>query len=155
MCGDCGKKYSFEELMKLKRVKLVETDSDVKPLHGYTNECSCGYTFHKDKWMLKTPVWIGNYRFEVSSVFLEMNYAFDNTSDGIWYETMVFHRQVAMQDLLQIDVEIECGYSQRYGTKQEAEANHSKIVAQMRAGGAKIEGKTLILDEEWNKYSGA
>lgn len=114
-CGDCGKLYATEELMKLKKQKAVEQDTNPKKQHGYVSVCECGYVFHKDKWQLKDNIeinlnWLQSLRGYVSTVFLELNHF------GCWYETMIF-----LGDW-------KCHYQRRYVTKAEARDGHRQVL---------------------------
>jgi len=118
-CGKCDKGYSTDDFLKLSKV-LVDPK---RPECGYTPVCTCGYTFHLDKWMKKDyvnvyrrffgiPIWVG--KIEVSTVFLEISHF------GYWFETMLFCKK-------KLFVPIECHYADRYITKSEAIQGHNKV----------------------------
>lgn len=117
-CGDCGKKYTTDELIKLKKVKAVETDINPKEQHGYICVCKCGYIFHKDRWQLKDNVtfsfnWLQGVKGFVSTIFLELNHF------GYWYETMIF---------IDKESDCKCSYQNRYVTIAEARKGHREVL---------------------------
>lgn len=122
-CGKCGKEYTTDGLLKLKKIPAVPKDPDPKKNYGYTSVCTCGYIFHRDKWHLRETVKFV-YRkkkvvIDVSTVFLELNHF------GYWYETMLFNGKGN-------ELELDLGYQKRYVTKEEAEKNHKKIMKQLK-----------------------
>lgn len=121
-CGRCNKGY--KSLLDMPKVKLVETDSDVNPEHGFTGRCPCGYTFHKDKWFLQDLFEITSNGktvalVKLSTVYLELNHS------GYWYESMLFIEE-------KYDSGFEFEWSLRYRTRNEAKARHRRVVRQMR-----------------------
>lgn len=129
-CGQCGKEYDTDSLIKLKHIKAVETDTNPIQQHGYTPVCECGYIFHKDKWHKTTTVEIEKDNLKsnvkVSTVFLELDHY------GYWYETMIF-----VEDTNK-GVNISCDYQDRYKTKEEAEKVHETVVSKLKKGLYKI-----------------
>jgi len=123
-CGNCGRGYSTFELSSLKKVKMVEEDTDPERQHGFTPVCDCGYVFHKDKWHLISKVelktQLGPITVRVSTVFLETCHF------GYWYETMIF-----VEDATK---DVECDFQKRYKTKEEAKEGHKKVVETLKAG---------------------
>jgi hypothetical protein len=110
-CGKCDKEYTTDDFLKLQMV-LVDPK---RPECGYTPVCTCGYTFHLDKWMKKDvvkiykkfvgiPIRVG--KVEVSTVYLELSMF------GYWYETMIFCKRYLF-------FPIECDHQNRYVTKSE------------------------------------
>lgn len=92
-CGKCGKIYTLDELLKLKQIKTVESDTNPSEEHGFTSMCDCGYRFHLDRWRLNDDVEIktdeGYISVTISTIDLELNHGFGE-GENIWYETMVF-----------------------------------------------------------------
>jgi hypothetical protein len=149
-CGKCGKEYTNEEYLNLKRVKMVEDDPDPWRNYGFTSVCECGYVFHKDKWQKVTKLSFKYYpslfhrfinlltfglvckpveiKIRVSTVFLELNHGFGGRN--LWYETMIFDEgsSIILHDL----------GAWRYETKEEAEEGHEKIVGLLREGKFKL-----------------
>lgn len=118
-CEDCGIEYTTKKLLKLKKVKAVETDTNPKKQHGYVSVCGCGYIFHKDKWQLKNNVvfplnWLQAVEGYISTVFLELNHF------GFWYETMIFTKPY------------KCYYQKRYILKSEARRGHEEILRKIK-----------------------
>lgn len=67
-------------------------------------------------------------RYEVSTVFLGLNYNLFNEGDPILFETMVFTK-----DDKSITGRNNCfGIQERYRTKQEAQIGHVKVVRKVR-----------------------
>jgi len=122
-CGKCEKKYNFDEFHTLDKVKAVETDSDVKPEHGYDMVCTCGYVFHKDKWRIRdtveieTPMGVG--LIDVSTIFLELCHF------GYWYESMLF-----VNEKSKIDFDLHQQW--RFIDKEGAEKWHKKVVKMLQ-----------------------
>ena len=104
--------YSFDEYIKLERVKAVADDPDPKKNYGYTMVCKhCDYIFHQDKpiWKAYGKIkhhitslhWLVNklthgklaaphrIDIELSTVFLELAHD-DWRGEPNWYETMFF-----------------------------------------------------------------
>lgn len=149
-CGNCGKIYTTFELIGLKRVKLVDSDTDPGSQHGYTSACDCGYRFHVDKWVLRDvlKVKIDNKEVDgketemlVSTVDLELNHSFFSDKD-LWYETGLF-----------VDIEnkdfMTMIYEERYENKEEAIAGHNKILQLLKDGKYEI----YKSDENWYRIS--
>lgn len=90
-CGKCGKVYSSDEFASLTYEKMVEDDPDPKQNYGYGAVCPCGYRFHKDKWHTSDDINRFPKKYQVSSVFLELDHGYGD--EHIWYETMIFHYQ--------------------------------------------------------------
>jgi hypothetical protein len=143
-CGKCSKEYTFDEFIKLPKVSVISTDPDPKKNYGFTSVCSCGYIFHKDKWHLKDTIKFTYKKkkavIDVSTIFLELNHF------GFWYETMLFEGKGS-------EVNFNLGYQRRYVTKEEAEKNHKKIVAQLKNKKFKLiaEGKEPVYDIEFKE----
>jgi len=134
-CGNCGRGYSTFELSGLKKVKMVEEDTDPERQQGYTPVCDCGYVFHKDRWHLVENVELetkrGRIITRVSTVFLELNHS------GYWYETMIFIEQAAFN--------IGCEFQERYKTKKEAEEGHRKVIEALKVGRFQIVPSKYLL----------
>lgn len=148
-CGKCGKIYTFDEFLKLKKVKAVESDTNPSKEHGFTGVCDCGYRFHVDKWRLHDKVKIktdkGYVNIQVSTVDLELNNGFGE-GDNIWYETMVFPGGFGDDGLEWLI----CSYVNNYETKEDALRDHDRILNLLKEGKYKIEDyddgkKELIL----------
>ena len=137
-CGKCGKIYTFEEFIRLKKIKAIENDTDPDNEYGFVGMCDCGYRFHLDKWRLHDNVEIktdkGYVNITVSTVDLELNHGFKE-GDNIWYETMVFPGGFG-DDKLEW---IKCGYINRYETKEEAIKDHDRIMNLLKERKYKIE----------------
>jgi len=138
-CGKCGKEYTFEERLALKKIKMVEDDPDPMKNYGYTRVCTCGYVFHKNKWGLQDNFEIEVFKDhktetlkgKVSTVFLELDHGFDGKH--LWYETMVFAEGA------------ECYFQERYETKKEAKQGHTKILKALMSGNYKLEPHEWLL----------
>lgn len=130
-CGKCGKVYG--SLLGLKSVKAVDSDTDPKKEHGFVAQCSCGYTFHKDKWFIKDTIEIEEALVEISTVDLELEHF------GNWFETMVFIKDSKGKSL-------ECGFQDRYKTKEEAELGHEEIIRKLKAGRYRVVPSTYGLE---------
>lgn len=137
-CGKCGKIYTFEEFIRLKKVKAVEGDTNPSEEHGFTAMCDCGYRFHIDKWRLHDVVEIktdkGYINILVSTVDLELNHSF-GIGKTLWYETMIFPGGFE-DDRVEW---LKCSYSNRYETKEDAIRDHNRIVNLLKEGKYKIE----------------
>lgn len=152
-CGKCGKIYTFEEFIMLKKVKAVESDTNPSKEHGFTGVCDCGYRFHTDKWRLHDKVKIktdeGYINVTVSTVDLEINNGFEK-GEYIWYETMIFPGGLGDNRLERF----KCNYVNNYETKGEAIKDHDRIVNLLKEGKYKIEDsdedekELIILEEE-------
>ena len=151
-CGKCGKIYTFDEFIKLKKIKAVESDIDPSKEHGFTGMCDCGYRFFVDRWRLHDDVEIktdkGYINVRVSTVDLELNNGLEE-GEYIWYETMIFPGGLGNDKLDWI----ECSYVNNYQTKEDAIKDHDRIVNLLKEGKYKIEDsdedkKELILLEE-------
>ena len=121
-CGRCGKEYTLDEYLRLKKVPVNPNDPDPRLGSGYTSVCSCGYVFGKDKWMKKTKVELEECEVEVSTVFLEVNHGSDE--HPLWYETRIFPESPM----------IDCWNVWRYETREEAERGHERIVKLLKDG---------------------
>ena len=150
-CGNCGKFYSFDEFIKLDKVKMVESDTDPKEQHGYTPICECGYRFHLDKWRLYDSVKIKTNREDidaiVATVDLEVNPGYTE-EEGLWYSTMIFPGGFG-DDRLEW---LKCYYENKYETKEEAIKGHNIVMNLLKEGKYKIEDsdenkKELIIIE--------
>lgn len=151
-CGKCGRIYTFEEFIGLKKVKAVESDINPSKEHGFVGMCDCGYRFHLDKWRLHDDVNIktdkGHIKVTVSTVDLELNHGFGE-GENIWYETMIFSDRLGNEELEWL----ECNYTNRYETKANAIKDHDRIVNSLKEGKYKIEDlgenkKELIILKE-------
>ena len=149
-CGKCGKIYTTEEFLMLKKVKAVESDIDPSKEHGFVGVCDCGYRFHLDKWILHDIVKIKideeDIDITISTVYLELNGGFYEEEKNLWYETMIFPGGFG-EEL------IECSYVNRYETKEDALLDHNRIVNLLKEGKYKIEDldenkKELVILEE-------
>ncbi len=151
-CGKCGKIYTFEEFIMLKKVKAIESDINPAKEHGFTGMCDCGYRFIVDKWRLHDDVEIktykGNVNIRVSTVDLEINNGFEE-GENIWYETMIFPGGLG-DDKLEW---LKCSYVNNYETKEDAIKDHNRIVNLLKEEKYKIEDlddneKELIISEK-------
>lgn len=151
-CGKCEKIYTFDEFLKLKKVKAVESDTNPSKEHGFTGVCDCGYRFHLDRWRLNDDVKIktdkGYINTTISTIDLELNNGFEE-GKNIWNETMIFPGGLG-NDRLEW---IECYYANNYETREEAIKDHDRIVNLLREGKYKIEDlkdnkKELVILEE-------
>lgn len=137
-CGKCGKIYTFDEFLRLKKVKMVESDINPSEEHGFTGMCDCGYRFHLDKWRIHDKVKIktdkGYVNIQVSTVDLELNHGFE-VGEHKWYETMVFPGGFG-DDALEW---LRCSYVNNYETKEEAIEDHNRILNLLKEGKYKIE----------------
>lgn len=149
-CGKCGKIYTFDEFLRLKKVKAVESDTNPSKEHGFTGVCDCGYRFHIDKWRLHDDVEIktdkGNINIRVSTVDLELNHSFEE-GKNLWYETMIFPGGFGDDELEWL----KCSYVNNYETKEDALKDHERIMNLLKDGKYKIEDsdegkKELILE---------
>ena len=151
-CGKCGKIYTFDEFLRLKKVKVVESDTNPSEEHGFAGVCDCGYRFHLDKWRLHDKVKIktdkGYVNVMVSTVDLELNHDFGE-GKNIWYETMIFPGGFGDDELEWL----RCSYVNNYETKEEAIKDHDRIINLLKDGQYKIEDsdedkKELIIYEK-------
>ena len=137
-CGKCGKIYTTEEFIMLKKVKAVERDSNPFKEHGFVGVCDCGYRFHIDKWRLHDDVKIKTdneyINIRISTVDLELNHGYEE-GKNLWYETMIFPGGFGNDELEWI----ECNYMNRYETQEEAIVDHDRIVNLLKEGKYKIE----------------
>ena len=137
-CGKCGKIYTFDEFLKLKHVKAVDSDTDPYKEHGFTGVCDCGYRFLMDKWRLHDDVEIktdkGHINVRISTVDLELNHGFEE-GEHIWYETMVFPGGFGDDELKWLG----CSYVNNYETKEKAIEDHNRILNLLKEGKYKIE----------------
>lgn len=137
-CGKCGRMYTFEEFLQLKKVKAVESDIDPYKEHGFVAVCDCGYRFHIDKWRLHDDVNIKiNKEYInviVSTVDLELNHGYPR-GKNLWYETMILPGGLGENNL----EHIKCYYTKRYETKEEAIEDHNRIINLLKEGNYKIE----------------
>jgi len=147
-CGKCGKEYTTDEFLNLKRIKLVEYDPDPWKNYGFTSVCECGYVFHRDYWRKVTRLSLKYYpsilyrllnlltggllckpiviNVKVLTYFLELR----GLDGDLWYETVVFDEggSIILSDF---DV---C----RYETREDAEKGHEKIVRLLKEGKFKL-----------------
>lgn len=142
-CGNCEKVYNVNDFLSLKKIKLVESDTDPGKQHGYTPVCECGYRFHIDRWRKDDSVKIRNgeeLELLVSSIFLEVNHkSFDDKDE--FYETAILWHRI---DGTIKNIEI----IERYGTKDEAIENHNRILNLINDGKYKIDKVTILENEE-------
>lgn len=153
-CGNCCMEYTFAEFIQLTTVQAVESDTSPSREHGFVGKCDCGYRFHLDTWRLHDDVVIdtdhGYVNIKVSTVFLEFNHGYD-AAKNIWYETMIFCGGFGDDEIEWL----ESNFVHRYETKEEAIADHDKILDLLKKGKFRIEdyrweeGKKelIILDE--------
>lgn len=141
-CGNCGKIYTFDDFIKLEKVKLVESDTNPEEQHGYTSKCECGYRFHLDKWRFHDKLSIkidtkDNKMLSedrdvlVSTIDLELNHGW--LDKDLWYETMIFIEDEEGKE------KIECYFENRYETKEDAINDHNRIVNLIKDGKYTIE----------------
>jgi len=149
-CGKCGKIYTFDEFLRLKKVKAVENDTDPSKEHGFTGICNCGYRFLIDRWRLHDDVEIktdkGYINVRVSTIDLELNHGFDK-GENVWYESKIFPGGLGDNELEWL----KCYYENRYETQEEALKDHDRILSLLKDGKYKIEdsgedNKELILE---------
>ena len=137
-CGKCGRIYSFEEFVMLKKIKAVESDISPAREHGFVGICDCGYRFHLDKWRLHDKVKIKidkeYINVTVSTVDLELNHGYE-IGENIWYETMIFAGGFGDDELEWL----KCSYMNRYETKEEAIEDHNRIVNLLKEEKYKVE----------------
>ena len=137
-CGKCHRIYEVDALLKLKRIEAVPGD----PRYGNISCCSCGYVFHRDRWITHTTVHSKGFDIRVSTVYLEMSHNKWDVDEELWYETMLFCNES------QMNVEgARCDYQDRYATKKEALADHNRIVKLLTEEKCRIvknEGKNYI-----------
>ncbi len=137
-CGKCGKIYTLEEFISLKKVKAVESDTNPSKEHGFVGVCDCGYRFHLDKWRLHDKVKIKIDKeyidVQVSTIDLELNHGYEE-GEHKWYETMIFPGGLGDNALEWI----ECNYTNRYETKEESIEDHNRIVNLLKEGKYKVE----------------
>jgi len=154
-CGKCEKIYTFDEFLKLKKVKAVESDTNPSKEHGFTGVCDCGYRFLIDRWRLHDDVEIktdkGSIDARVSTVDLELNHGFEE-GEKIWYESKVFPGGLGDDGDGKLEW-LKCYYENRYETREEAIKDHDRIVNLLREGKYKIEDlkdnkKELVILEE-------
>ncbi len=137
-CGKCGKIYTFDEFIRLKKIRAVESDINPSKEHGFVGVCDCGYRFHLDRWRLNDYIDIktdkGSINVTVSTIDLELN---EGLKEGeyIWYETMIFPGGLGEEKLEWL----ECSYENRYETKDEAIKDHNRIVNLLKEGKYNIE----------------
>jgi len=140
-CGNCGKIYSTLELIRLERVKAVESDIDPDNQYGYTSVCTCGYRFHLDKFRIhdRLKIKIDDKETDVliSTVDLELNHGFFDKD--LWYETGIFINS----DDEDIGTMI---YEKRYENKEKAIAGHNRILELLN------NGRYTIYKSEENGY---
>lgn len=144
-CSYCGKIYNINEFISLKKIKLVESDTDPAKQHGYTPVCECGYRFYLDRWRKNDNITIKlngkELELLVSSIFLELNHKiFDDKYE--YYETAILWLD---NDEAIKNVEV----MQRYETKKEAIENHNKILNLIKEGKYKIDKVKILENEEY------
>lgn len=183
-CGNCGKEYTFNEFIYLlNRTIVIEDEADpthgISPTdpngHGYIPTCSCGYRFVLDKWRLHDTVKIKTdnileYKeidikeidILVSTVFLELNHGYEEGKNR-WYETMIFPEGFEHDETEWLDTKrLNCGYQNRYETKEEAIKCHNNILNLLKTGKYKIikikdyfedkDNMELVLDDSEDKF---
>jgi hypothetical protein len=146
-CGNCGKIYNINELLSLKKIKMVETDEDINPIHGFTSVCKCGYRFHIDRWRIddRIKVIIDEKESEliISSIFLELNAKILDEEDE-YYETAIMWLDNTEEGIKNIEV------MQQYDTKENAILGHNKLVSTIKDGKYKVE-KEIVFENEENR----
>jgi hypothetical protein len=151
-CGKCGKIYTLDGFLRLKKIKMVESDTNPSEEHGFIGMCDCGYRFHLDRWRLNNDVEIktnkGYINVTISTIDLELNHGFEE-GENLWYETMIFPGGLGNDKLEWL----KCNYEIRYETKEEAIKDHDMIVNLLKEGKYEIKGssddkKELIILEE-------
>ncbi len=148
-CGNCGKIYDIEEFLSLKKIKLIEEDTDPSSQHGFTPVCGCGYRFHIDRWRMDNIVKIDidgkETELMVSSIFLELNGKIFDEKDE-YYETAILWLDETNKDFKTIQI------IERYDTKEKAIEDHNKILDLLKRRKYKIDitddEKTIVFDDE-------
>ncbi len=146
-CGNCGKIYDVDKLLSLKKIKMVESDSDPGRQHGYTPVCNCGYRFGLDKWTMHDKVKINangeELELTVSSVFLELNHKMITGKDE-YYETAILWTNKDSGNIESVDI------IDRYETKEDAIEDHNRILKMINDRKYRVE-KITVLEKEENK----
>ena len=148
-CGNCGKIYDVYELLSLKKIKMVESNDDINPIHGYTPVCECGYRFHLDRWRMDNKVKINidgrESEFMISSIFLELNNKIIGDEDE-YYETAILWFNESGEEVKNVQI------IERYDTKEKAIRNHNEILDLIKRGKYKVDTtddeNTIIFDNE-------
>lgn len=144
-CGNCEKVYDTYELISLKKIKLVESDTNPSEQHGYTAICDCGYRFHIDRWRIDNHIKIKMDEEEsesiISTIFLELNHKMLNEEDE-FYETAILWPNKIDGKIGNIEI------IGRYDTKENAIGGHNKILDMINDGKYKVEKITILEDEE-------
>lgn len=144
-CGNCGKIYDTYKLISLKKIKLVESDTNPKEQHGYTTVCECGYRFHIDRWRINDRVKINVNGEEsesmISTIFLELNHKMLDEKDE-YYETSILWLNKTNGEMENIEI------IERYDTKENAIGGHNKILDLINNGKYRIENVTILENEE-------
>lgn len=82
-CGNCGKRYTFDQYMGLEDRQIPDSDGEQRE-----SICErCGAGFHSDKWQRVDTVEYDGTEFRVSTVALMIAHGPDNNQ---WFETCVF-----------------------------------------------------------------
>lgn len=146
-CGNCGKVYNINEFISLKKIKMVESDTDPGEQHGYTPMCDCGYRFHLDRWRIDDHIKINvdekESELTISTIYLELNHKTLEDEKDEYYETAILWPDKT--DGERGDIQI----IERYDTKENAIGGHNKILELINNDKYKIE-KTTILENEEN-----
>lgn len=128
-CSNCGQEYTFEEHSQLDRVPVDPEEPDPMQGKGYVRVCECGNRFHLDDWGTSTEVTDEDHEFRVSTVFLNLNHGTD--AQPMWYETCVFWDDGSY-------------VLDRYGTKEEAEEGHERVVNALREGRYTFQSENFV-----------
>lgn len=158
-CGWCGIVYNHKQHMALDHVQVVADDPDPKKNYGYTSVCPCGYRFHLDKWFMSSSgvilhqmtifhnffhaISFGKFckpkeiNVRISTVDLELNYAFMPGGQDQYYESMIFPEREGGT--------IECWYQDRYSGKEWASADHQNLRDLLRRG-------KYLITYRWSDY---
>ncbi len=148
-CGNCGKIYNVNELLSLKKIKMVEEDTDPYHQHGYTAVCDCGYRFHIDRWRMNDTIKINvdgkESELMISSIFLELNGKIFGEEDE-YYETAILWLNENGKDLKNIQI------IKRYDIKEKAIVGHNKLLDLIKMRKYKVDiiddENTIIFEEE-------
>lgn len=145
-CGNCGKIYDVYELISLKKIKVVESDTDPAKQHGYTPVCDCGYRFCLDRWRMNNNVKINvngeELELFISTIFLELNHkTFDGKDE--YYETAILWINKDNGETENMDI------IERYETKESAIDDHNRILKLINDGKYRVE-KVTTLEKEKN-----
>ena len=144
-CGNCGKVYDIYEFISMKKIKLVENDTNPKEQHGYTSVCECGYRFFIDRWKMNDNIKIKangeELELTISTVFLELNHKMFDEKDE-YYETAILELNKIDDKIKNIEI------MKRYGTKEEAIEDHNRMLNLLKDGKYKVENITILENEE-------